>query len=232
MRYPKVTEGIFIHRENRFVAQVQIGEKPEIIHVRNTGRCQELLVPGAKVYLEDCSEGKRKTKYSLIGVEKKGLLIKMDSQIPNRVVEEALVKKNIPFDLIKKFKRESTFQNSRFDFELIEPAGFMEVKGVTLEENKIAKFPDAPTKRGEKHVRELIQVKQKGMRAILFFLIQMKGTKLFTLNWERDANFSQAVWEAQRAGVEIYAWDSRVTKDEIRLGQAVPINLEYGKNGR
>ncbi len=159
-------------------------------------------------------------------------MINMDSQIPNRVVEEALVKKNIPFDLIKKFKRESTFQNSRFDFELIEPAGFMEVKGVTLEENKIAKFPDAPTKRGEKHVRELIQVKQKGMRAILFFLIQMKGTKLFTLNWERDTNFSQAVWEAQRAGVEIYAWDSRVTKDEIRLGQAVTIDLEYGKNGR
>ena len=108
----------------------------------------------------------------------------------------------------------------------------MEVKGVTLEENKIAKFPDAPTKRGEKHVRELIQVKQKGMRAILFFLIQMKGIKLFALNWERDVNFSHAVWEAQRAGVEIYAWDSRVTKDEIRLGQAVTIDLEYEKNGR
>ena len=102
----------------------------------------------------------------------------------------------------------------------MELTGFMEVKGVTLEENKIAKFPDAPTKRGEKHVRELIQVKQKGMRAILFFLIQMKGIKLFALNWERDVNFSHAVWEAQRAGVEIYAWDSRVTKDEIRLSQA------------
>lgn len=143
MRYPKVTEGIFIHRENRFIAQVQIGEKTQIVHVRNTGRCKELLVPGVKVYLEDCSEKKRKTKYSLIGVEKKGLLINMDSQIPNRVVEEALVKKNIPFDAIKKFKRESIFRNSRFDFELLEPAGFMEVKGVTLEENKIAKFPDA-----------------------------------------------------------------------------------------
>ena len=183
-------------------------------------------LPGATVYLEDCLSPSCKTRYSLASVYKGDMLVNMDSQIPNAVVEEALLQGKVPELLeIESWKREQRYKESRFDFGLIKPQGFMEVKGVTLEEDGIARFPDAPTDRGEKHVRELIEIARKGEKAILFFLIQMKGPKVFTVNKAMDQKFSQAVIEANHAGVKILAYDSLVTRNEISIGKALPVDL-------
>ena len=185
MIYKKTIEGIFIKRPNRFLAQILINGVEETVHVKNTGRCRELLIPGAKVILEDCSLNlERKTKYSLIAVYKEDLIINMDSQVPNAVVFEA-IKGNIiqGFEDLTYIKREVTFGKSRYDiyFESGNQKGFVEVKGVTLETDGIAMFPDAPTERGAKHVLEMIEAVKQGYRGIIFFLIQMKGPKEFRL---------------------------------------------------
>lgn len=229
MVYENIVQGIFVKRPNRFIAHVLIDGKEEIAHVKNTGRCKELLVPGAKVILEDCSHNpNRKTKYSLISVWKGDMLVNMDSQVPNAVVYDALKTNKIKgFEEITSIKREISFENSRFDiyFESGNEKGFVEVKGVTLEDNGIAMFPDAPTKRGKKHVLEMVDAVKKGYGGVIFFLIQMKGPKKFRPNWEMDKDFSDSVKFAQENGVEIMAYDSIVTENSIVLDNTVEILL-------
>ena len=167
MKYNKVEQGIFQKRPNRFIAHVEINGKEEVCHVKNTGRCRELLVPGALVFLEESDNPKRKTKYDLIAVEKGNRLINMDSQIPNKVVEEWLKEGNL-FGKEAKVRREVVYGNSRFDLyiESGERKIFMEVKGVTLEENNVVRFPDAPTQRGVKHIQELEKCIKEGYEGI------------------------------------------------------------------
>lgn len=229
MKYNKIIEGIFIKRPNRFIAQVLIHGEEETVHVKNTGRCKELLVPGVKVILEDCSHQlNRKTKYSLIAVWKGDLLVNMDSQVPNAVVFEAIAKNKIKgLENINYLKREVTFRRSRYDlyFESEREKGFIEIKGVTLEEEGICMFPDAPTERGTKHVLEMIEAVKEGYIGILFFLVQMKGPKLFQLNWQMDPVFSEAVNAAKEKGVQVIAYDSVVVENNIQIGDPVEILL-------
>ncbi|MDR7871458.1 MAG: DNA/RNA nuclease SfsA [Tissierellaceae bacterium] len=229
MIYNKIVEGIFLNRPNRFIAQVLVDNIEETVHVKNTGRCKELLIPGCKVILEDCSHNpNRKTKYSLIAVYKDDMLVNMDSQVPNGVVFEALKENKIHgLKNLDYMKREVTFGNSRFDiyFETEDKKGFIEVKGVTLEEDNIARFPDAPTERGTKHVLELIQAVEQGYIGIIFFLIQMKGPRDFRLNWKMDKSFSDAVKLASQSGVIVMAYDSIVNEDSIEIGEVINLNL-------
>lgn len=231
MKYNKVVEGIFKKRRNRFIAQVIIDGKEETVHVRNTGRCKELLIPNAKVILEDCSHNlNRKTKYSLIAVWKDNMLVNMDSQVPNKVVFEGISDGKIKdFKYYTHLKKEVTFGNSRFDiyFETENSKGFIEVKGVTLENGGISMFPDAPTERGTKHVLEMTEAVKQGYRGVIFFLVQMKGPKVFKLNWEMDKAFSEAVKYAGENGVEILAYDSIVESDGIYLSEPIEIDLNF-----
>lgn len=229
MKYNKIVEAIFLKRPNRFIAEVLIDGKKETVHVKNTGRCKELLIPRAKIILEDCSHNlNRKTKYSVIAVWKDDMLVNMDSQVPNKVVFNALEEgkiKDMPH--ISHMKKEVTFGKSRFDiyFENKVEKGFIEVKGVTLEKNSIAMFPDAPTERGAKHALEMIEAVKKGYKGIIFFLIQMRKPYLFRLNWEMDPKFSKAVKMASENGVEIIAYDSRVSPKGISIGNEIEIDL-------
>lgn len=229
MKYEKVIEAIFLKRPNRFIAHVLINGKEEIVHVRNTGRCEELLIPGARVILEDCSHNKnRKTKFSLIAVWKGHMLVNMDSQIPNAAVFKAIKENRIVgLENLKHIKREVTFGNSRFDiyFESEKEKGFIEIKGVTLEDNKIAMFPDAPTKRGTKHVLEMIEAVRQGYRGIVLFLLQMKGPNIFKTNYEMDSVFSDAIKLASENGVEILVYDSIVNQYGITVDKLVNMNI-------
>ncbi len=229
MKYSKTIEGIFLKRPNRFIAQVLINGVEETVHVRNTGRCREILLPGAKVVLEDCSNNpNRKTKYSLIAVWKGDMLINMDSQVPNAVVFEALSENKIQgYENLTYIKREVSFENSRYDiyYEKDNQKGFIEVKGVTLENNHIASFPDAPTERGSKHVLEMIEAIKQGYSGAIFFLIQMKGPISFRPNWKMDKNFSDAIKTAHENGVDILIYDSIVSNDEIYIGHPISIDL-------
>ena len=178
MRYENITEGIFLKRPNRFIAHVEIDKRVEVCHVKNTGRCRELLVPGTPVFLEKSSNPNRKTQYDLIAVKKGNRLINMDSQIPNKVVEEWLLKGNL-FGEGAVVKREVTYGNSRFDLYIETPDKkcFMEIKGVTLEEDGVVRFPDAPTQRGVKHVKELCRCIEDGYQAYIMFVIQMEDVR-------------------------------------------------------
>lgn len=229
MIYPKIIHGVFLKRPNRFIAHVLVNNVEEVVHVKNTGRCQELLIPGVKVILEDCSHNKnRKTKYSLIAVYKGSKLINMDSQVPNKVIFDALSKGLIEeVQNIKNLKKEKTYKNSRFDifFEMSDKSSFLEVKGVTLENNGIAMFPDAPTKRGTKHILEMIDALNNGYGAFILFLIQMKGPKVFRPNWNTDPDFSRALLKAKEAGVEILVYDSIVKENSISIGSPVTLDL-------
>ncbi|MBF7097386.1 DNA/RNA nuclease SfsA [Alkalibacter mobilis] len=180
MKYRNIHEGQFVDRPNRFIANVVVDDKIETVHVKNTGRCKEILLHGAKVYLDKSENPNRKTRFDLIGVEKrildKEVLINIDSQIPNKVVEEGILNKKITeLTDIHFLKPEVGMGKSRFDFyyETRESTGFIEVKGVTLEDNKIAKFPDAPTDRGSKHIKELTSLQKEGYKNYVFFLVQM-----------------------------------------------------------
>ena len=218
MKYNKVEQGIFKKRPNRFIAHVEINGKEEVCHVKNTGRCRELLVPGALVFLEESDNPNRKTKYDLIAVEKGKRLINMDSQIPNKVVEEWLKAGNL-FGKEAKVRREVVYGNSRFDFyiESGERKIFMEVKGVTLEENNVVRFPDAPTQRGVKHIQELEKCIKDGYEAYLMFVIQMEDVSYFTPNRDTHPEFAEALKTAEKAGVHILAFDCIVRKDLINL---------------
>jgi len=229
MEYNKIIEGTFLKRPNRFIAQVLIDGKEETVHVKNTGRCRELLLPGAKVILEDCSNNpNRKTKYSLISVWKEDMLVNMDSQVPNAVVFDAITKKKIiGLEDLTHLKREVTFGKSRFDmyFETQSCKGFIEVKGATLESDGICMFPDAPTERGTKHVLEMIDAVKEGYRGIIFFLVQMKGPKEFRLNSNMDKAFGDAVKLASENGVEILVYDCIIKDNSISLDKPVEIDI-------
>lgn len=224
MKYDNIYEGVFIKRLNRFVAIVKINGVEETVHVKNTGRCGELLIKGAKIYLQYVDKESRKTKYSLISILKGDNLFNIDSQVPNRVIEDALrnnkIKglKNLDF-----LKREQTYGNSRFDFyfEKDDRKGYIEVKGVTLENNGEAKFPDAPTSRGTKHVNELVEAKKDGYESYIFFLLQFKGANTFSTNREMDPAFAKAVDEAVKNDVEVLVYDSVVKKDSIIISEEV-----------
>ncbi len=227
MRYNKVEQGIFKKRPNRFIAHVEINGKEEVCHVKNTGRCRELLVPGALVFLEESDNPNRKTKYDLIGVEKGDRLINMDSQIPNKVVEEWLKEGNL-FGMEAKVRREVVYGNSRFDLyiESGERKIFMEVKGVTLEENSVVRFPDAPTQRGVKHIHELVKCIKDGYEAYLMFVVQMEDVSYFEPNYKTHPEFAKALKTAEKEGVHILAYDCIVRKDLINLAKPVRVYLE------
>ncbi len=231
MIYENMLKAIFIKRPNRFIAHCLVkGEKVKV-HVKNTGRCQELLIPGTEVYLQSNNNPNRKTKYSLISVKKGDRLINIDSQVPNQVVSEALAKKIISLpgltEEINYLKAEQSYQQSRFDFyfETDHHQGFIEVKGVTLEEEGVVLFPDAPTQRGLKHLHELIKAKKEGYLAYVFFLVQMENVKYFTPNMTTHQAFGEALALAKSQGVEIAVYDSKVTKDSIKINKLIPYKI-------
>lgn len=228
MKYDKIVEALFLERPNRFVAQVRLEGREETVHVKNTGRCRELLLPGkTKVYLEDCQgRENRKTGYSLIAAEKEGRIVNMDSQAPNQAASEWL--QDGGMGSLSQIVRERTYGKSRFDFYYERDngkSGFLEVKGVTLEKEGVALFPDAPTERGVKHVEELIRAKKEGYEAAILFVIQMEAVKQFTPNWETHPAFGRALCRAKDAGVEILAHACRVTADSLVLDATVPVRL-------
>lgn len=226
MKYKNIVKGEFIERPNRFIARVLIDGEEKICHVKNTGRCKELLVPGYEVYLEHCPSEKRKTEYSLIAVNKNGLLINMDSQAPNAAAEEWLKKGGLK-EGITFLKREKTWGSSRFDFyfETETEKAYAEVKGVTLEENGVVMFPDAPTERGVKHINELCRLKEEGYGAYLILVIQMKGIKYFIPNRKTHPEFAEALIRARKAGVEIKAFDCFVSPDTMEIRDEVEVRL-------
>lgn len=231
MNYQQVVEGIFLARPNRFIAQVKIGGIIETVHVKNTGRCRELLIPGCRVWLERAAKPARKTKYDLIAVEKQRpglppLLINMDAQAPNAAAEEWLRCSGL-FSPQAVIRREVTHQSSRFDF-YIEDDGmrtFLEVKGVTLEQDGVVMFPDAPTQRGVRHVEELIQCRAQGIRACILFVVQMEEARCFRPNDAAHPAFGDALRRASQAGVEIFAVKCRVTPDEMVMTEQIPVIL-------
>jgi len=224
VKYERIETGKFLERPNRFIAYVEIAGQKETVHVKNTGRCAELLTPGATVYVQKADNPERKTQWDLIGVKKGKRMINMDSQIPNKVVEEWIRKGNL-FPDAALIKPETTYKQSRFDLYLEEGERkiFIEVKGVTLEQDGVVKFPDAPTERGVKHLNELCEAVKDGYEAYVFFVIQMKGVKYFTPNMKTHAAFGEALRNAQEQGVHILAYDCKVTKDSIEIGQEVPV---------
>ena len=272
MQYENITEAKFIERENRFIARVELpsGEVTKV-HVKNTGRCRELLLPGSKVYLEDFEGrmGTRKMRYSLVAVEKaagrsagrepgqesarESVLINMDSQAPNKVVQEALSDGRICLPEIGEsdaprsgnggrsltlIRPEVKYGESRFDFyvEAAEPdsgeeaagqgnCGYIEVKGVTLEEDGHAQFPDAPTERGVKHIHELIKAREEGYYAAIIFVVQMDGAKDAAPNNVTHPQFGEALAKAAKAGVHILAYDCLVTPDSLAINRPIPFLL-------
>ena len=224
MKYERIETGKFIERPNRFIAYVEIAGQKETVHVKNTGRCAELLTPGATVYVQKVDNPERKTQWDLIGVKKGKRMINMDSQIPNKAVEEWIRRGNL-FPDATLIKPETTYKQSRFDLYVEEGNRkiFIEVKGVTLENNGVVKFPDAPTERGIKHLNELCEAVEEGYEAYVFFVIQMKGVKYFTPNMKTHAAFGEALRNAKEQGVHILAYDCRVTKDSIEIEKEVPV---------
>ena len=273
MKYKNVVPGIFLQRPNRFIAHVEINGREEICHVKNTGRCRELLVPGCTVYCAVSDNPQRKTKYDLIAVEKviknhtrsaksetsavtiaeppdsflshstgeepsatdrttnpkpgSTLLVNMDSQAPNAAVKEWLESGTSPFGKIDYLKPEYKYGNSRFDFYL--ECGhrkiFLEVKGVTLEDSGVVLFPDAPTERGVKHVRELIHCHEEGFATYVLFVVQMGRTLYFTPNRKTHPQFADALCEAKQTGVHLLAYTCKVTPDEMKIDKELKVNL-------
>ncbi len=232
MKYGRVVRAEFIDRPNRFVANVILDGERLAVHVKNTGRCGELLVPGAEVYLEDCGTSTgRKYRYDLIAVNKGGLLINMDSQSPNKAVHEAIVSGRIVFpgfSDLDEVKPEKVYGDSRFDFYLRSKSGgegFCEVKGVTLEEGGVVSFPDAPTERGIKHLCELVKAKGEGYTAFILFVVQMSGARYFTPNDERHREFGETLRYAASHGVEVIARECAVTPDSMLIAGEIPVKL-------
>ena len=228
MKYERIETGRFLERPNRFIAYVEILGKKETVHVKNTGRCAELLIPGATVYVERSDNPERKTGWDLIAVEKGERTINMDSQVPNKVVEEWIRGGNL-FPNATLIRPETTYGNSRFDL-YIEADGrkiFMEIKGVTLEDDGIVRFPDAPTERGVKHIEELIKAVKDGYEAYLFFVVQMRNVKYLAPNRSTHPAFGEAMEKAKESGVHIIAYECDVEKDEITITKEVPVVLEH-----
>ena len=226
MHYGPIQKGQFLRRLNRFSAWVRIDGTEELCHVKNTGRLGELLLPEAVVYLEHSNKSERKTRWDLIAVESGGQIVNIDSQAPNRVFGAFAASGAFRPDL-GYIRPEFTYGDSRFDFRL-ECHGavqFVEVKGVTLLRDGRALFPDAPTERGIKHLRGLMRAVQEGYEAAAVFVIQMKQAQALSPNDETQSAFGQALREAARAGVALYAYDCQVTLDHLSIDAPVPIEL-------
>ncbi len=231
MRYKNVIEAKFLSRPNRFIAQVEIDNTEHTVHVKNTGRCRELLRPGVTVYLSVSDNPQRKTKYDLIAVskirnDKAPLLVNMDSQTPNDAAEEWLRKGEL-FSKNAIIRREVRFGNSRFDFYIEDGdrKAYLEVKGVTQESNGTAKFPDAPTERGVKHIEELIACQDAGFEAYILFVIQMKEISQLMPNDETHPAFGEALRKARDSGVRILAMDCKIEPDSMTIDSPVPVVL-------
>lgn len=226
MRYTNIHKGTFISRPNRFIANVMIGGREEVCHVKNTGRCRELLVEGCTVWLEHSDSESRKTAFDLVAVEKGHRLINMDSQAPNKAVVEWLREKK-PFGEGFCVYPERKYGNSRFDFymESQDRKIFMEVKGCTLEKDGVVLFPDAPTLRGVKHIRELSRCLDEGYEAYIMILVQMSDVKYFTPNYDTHPEFGEALEKAAQKGVKILCYDCDVTPDSMTVGKPVEVKL-------
>lgn len=226
MTYQNIKKAKFIERPNRFIAYCEINGKTEVCHVKNTGRCKELLIPGVTVYVQEANSPTRKTKYDLISVVKGDRLINIDSQAPNKVFYEwAISGKFLPD--ITLIKPESVFQNSRFDFyiETENKKAFVEVKGVTLEEKGVVMFPDAPTERGVKHIEELIQAKKQGYEAFIVFIVQMESVNYFTPNIKTHKTFADKLKEANKYGVKVICYDCKVSENSLSVNDRINIIL-------
>ncbi len=226
MKYSNIHEGIYIERPNRFIAKVLIHGKEEICHVKNTGRCKELLVPGARVLLEKADNPTRKTQYDLVKVYKGERLVNMDSNAPNAVFGEFLRAGGLGF-VPDTVRPEFRHGDSRFDFYFEHDGikAFAEVKGVTLEEDNIARFPDAPTERGIKHLKGLMECVKQGYEAYAVFVIQMRHIFGFEPAWHKHREFGLALKEAAVAGVKVLAFDCDVSFDGLSIAESVKVNL-------
>ncbi len=228
MKYDNMIAANFIERVNRFIAYVDIAGERMKVHVRNTGRCRELLRDNALVFLEKSDNPQRSTAYDLVAVDKDGRLINMDSLAPNKAVGEWLAGGGLYRD-VSQVRPETTFGNSRFDFYVESEAGeraFIEVKGVTLEKDNIAAFPDAPSERAIKHVEELAEACTQGYEAYLIFVVQMKGIRHVEPNWDTQPAFGEALKKARRAGVRLLAYDCLVEPDSMTIHEQVPVVLD------
>lgn len=226
MEYSKIKHGIFLSRPNRFLANVIVDGNEETVHVKNTGRLKELLISGTEIVLEESNNPNRKTKYSLIGIYKGKELVNIDSQAPNEAVFEAVKDGKIKEIGIPQFvKREVKYGDSRFDiyYERDGVKGFVEVKGVNLEIDGVAKFPDAPTQRGAKHLNELIKAHSEGYECSVLFAIQMKGIKAFMPNADMDKIFSNALKAASKAGVNVLAYDCKITESSMTIDEKIDV---------
>lgn len=226
MIYENIRRGIFLDRPNRFIAHVEIDSRMEICHVKNTGRCRELLTRRAPVLVKETDSPARKTKYDLIAVYKGQRLVNMDSSAPNKVFAEWL-QKGWLFQNITLLKPEQHFGGSRFDFyvEGDNRKAFVEVKGVTLEDNGVVRFPDAPTERGVKHLKELAACAKAGFEAYVVFIVQMKDVLYFEPNWTTHRAFGEALRKAAGQGVRVLALDCRVTENSITAGDPVEVRI-------
>ena len=225
MEYSNMVPGVFLDRPNRFIAHVEIDGAVETVHVKNTGRCRELLPKGARVYCQRSDNLARKTKYDLISVEKNGRLINMDSQAPNAAAGEWL--RSGGLGRMENLRAETVHGDSRFDFSFTlegRPC-FLEVKGVTLEEDGVCAFPDAPTERGAKHLRGLTQAAAEGYGAYVLFVIQMENVRYLCPNETTDPDFALALRQAAAAGVHVLAVECRVTPETMTLTKGVPVKL-------
>ena len=226
MRYANTVPGIFRKRPNRFIAHVDIDGQEQVVHVKNTGRCRELLVPGAAVWCQRSDNPARKPRYDLIAVKKGSRLINMDSQAPNTAAREWLESGGL--GKIDNLRPETVHGDSRFDFSFTlegKPC-FLEVKGVTLEDDGVCAFPDAPTERGAKHLRGLAEAVRQGYGAYVLFVIQMADVKYLHPNDRTDPDFGTALREAAAQGVHIVAVECRVSEDTMEISGSVPGHLE------
>lgn len=229
MKYNKVSESIFLERPNRFIAKADLDGETVTAHVKNTGRCREILIPGVKAILAHSDNPNRKTAYDLVAAYKGDLLINIDSQAPNQVYGESLVNGDI-YDEIIAVKPEATLGKSRYDFliEKGEEKIYTEVKGVTLEDNGTVLFPDAPTERGVKHLRGLTSLASEGYKTSVVFVVQMERADYFTPNYKMHEEFGIAVEKAAEAGVDVLAYTCRVTEDSMELADRIPVKLRNG----
>jgi len=226
MIYNDIRKGVFVRRPNRFIAEVETDGKVEVCHVKNTGRCRELLIPGATVYVNHVDNPKRSTAYDMVAVYKNDMLVNIDSYAPNLAFGEYLRQGKF-LDNITLVKSETKYGGSRFDFyaETAAKKIFIEVKGVTLEENGVAMFPDAPTERGIKHLNELAACIADGNDAYAVFVIQMKGISHFTPNYKTHQAFGDTLAKVANAGVNVLAFDCVVKPNEMVIGSPIPITL-------
>lgn len=228
MKYNKIVAAKFLERPNRFIAYVDLMGERTKVHVKNTGRCRELLTDHARVYLEKNNSEARSTAYDLVAVDKGGRLVNMDSQAPNRAAGEWLLAGGL-YEDVSLVRPEKTFGSSRFDFYVESASGkkaFVEVKGVTLEREDVAAFPDAPSERALKHVEELTEACRQGYEAYLLFVVQMKGIHYVEPNWDAQPAFGEALKKARRAGVRILAYDCLVGKDSMEIDGPLPVYLD------